>query len=100
MTWIVPQPFPGSSLAVLLIGEWWSFDCRVNNNKLNVTLWQRQNWKEPSDRERFVDGKHTRTIAKNMFQISNLTRDDAGEYYCSVCEMDKIVNEIEVKGNI
>lgn len=65
-----------------MVGEWWTIDCRMNSNTVNVTLWQREIWKKPFHIQRVIDEKDIKMIENNVFNITKLRHTDQGKYYC------------------
>ena len=68
------------------------FDCRLNSNDVNATLWQRCREK------RIPDGKDVKILNKNIFLISNVTWNDRGQYCCTACGLKKQVGGLNIKG--
>jgi hypothetical protein len=79
----------------LIVGEWWTFDCRLNSNKVSVTLWQKPN---TNSSQRIPDGKYIKVSDENMFLISGLKKSDGGRYYCKACGLVKFVGNIHMTG--
>ena len=79
----------------LIVGEWWTFDCRLNSSKVNATLWQ----KNPIVSQRIPDGKYIKVVRQNIFLISGLKKSDGGRYYCKACGLKKFVHKLHI-GNV
>ena len=68
-------------------------DCTVNMEE-NVTLMF-------NDRNLTVDNRKVKYVAKNVFNITSLVKEDEGIYACKVCNKkwwDKIILRISTKG--
>ena len=100
LKWIVPATHPNNGNLMLLVGEWWEIDCRVNDDKVNVTLWQREIWRAPFENQRDADGENINMKDKNVFQLAKLKLSDQGRYFCKACGMKKYAGGIYVnQGN-
>ena len=67
-------------------GEWWAADCRIKNPDVHVNLWKKISNAE--DKRIFADGMKIKE-GNNMFNFTNLSFSDAGDYYCEVCNRKK-----------
>ena len=68
-------------------------DCTVNMEE-NATLMF-------NDKNLTVDNKKVKYVAKNVFNITSLVKEDGGIYACKVCNKeysDKITLRISIKG--
>ena len=96
--WIIPERPENSVPERLLVGEWRKFDCRLNRNEVNATLWQ-EKWN--NEFKRIPDGKRTKVLDKNVFFISPLKRSDTGRYYCrACCGLKKLVDRLSISGTV
>ena len=58
-------------------GEWIVLDCRVNDNTVNVSLWR--------SKKKIVPDQRKVMELNQVFNITNLTFNDQGNYYCRTC---------------
>lgn len=94
--WKKPARFVWSGSINLIVGEWWKFDCRLNNDiKINATLSQAR-LKNLSIRN--PNGKYVKVLEKNVFLISVLKKSDRGRYYCQACGLKKFVGKLFLIG--
>ena len=58
-------------------GEWIVLDCRLNDNTVNVSLWR--------SKKKIVPDQRKVMELNQVFNITNLTFNDEGRYYCRAC---------------
>ena len=78
MTWIEDTAHIHS---MRLEGEWIVINCTVDT-AINVTLLL-------GDQEITVDDKKIKLIPWNVFNVTNLTKEDEGIFKCRVCAQEK-----------
>ena len=77
---------------ILYRGEWLKVDCRVKNYPINVTASLRQS--KLLD-ERVADGRKLKREG-NVFNLTNITSSDIGDYYCEVCNQEIKMKNLEI----
>lgn len=73
-------------------GEWLEVDCRVKNYPINVTARLGQN--NLFD-VRVADGRKLKREG-NVFNLTNITSSDIGNYYCEVCNQKILMRELDI----
>ena len=58
-------------------GEWIVLDCRLNDSTVNVSLWR--------SKKKIVPDQRKVMELNQVFNITNLTFNDEGRYYCRAC---------------
>ncbi len=76
--------------------EWTVFDCQLENNFTNVSLWQKDIY--GIEIERVADGKKIMKFANQKFNLTNLNYSDKGDYQCKACGETKIMGCINIDG--
>ncbi|XP_028407050.1 fibroblast growth factor receptor 4-like isoform X2 [Dendronephthya gigantea] len=67
----------------LYLGEWIVFDCQLDNNLTNVSLWQTNIIGKL--KKRISNGKKIRKFGGQYFNVTNLSISDQGVYECRAC---------------
>ena len=75
-------------------GEWILIDCRLNNNMVNVSLWR--------SKKKIVPDQRKVMELNQVFNITNLTFNDKGNYYCRACDnkMEKSLGHLHIASGI
>ena len=78
--------------------EWYVIDCRLSNNATNVSLWIGNN---EAPKKKVVPDQHRVTEFNQIFNITKLTHDDEGSYYCRACfRKDKLLGNLHIATGI
>ena len=79
-------------------GEWFVIDCRLQDNTTNVSLWQ----VEGKSEKRIVPEQQKVTELNQVFNITNVTLNEEGNYCCKACNRtDKSLGYLNVHlGNV
>ena len=75
-------------------GEWTVIDCRLNDSTVNVSLWR--------SKKKIVPDQRKVMELNQVFNITNLTFNDKGNYYCRACgnKMEKSLGYKDVASGI
>jgi hypothetical protein len=76
--------------------EWTVFDCQLENNFTNVSLWQIDIY--GIEIERVADGKKIMKFANQKFNLTNLNYSDEGDYLCKACGETNRMGDITIDG--